>query len=133
MLPVNLMWKLFLNLPSEVIQYSWKSNAFAISRKLGLVDISLKEQQNRLMNLSKNFYKTILADAGRVSRRLKEQEKEILEYRKEIETLRKVSNPVRTISKEKRDKMLREALAETHNITFQAKRLQTLRSVNITS
>ena len=80
------MWNAFSNIPSDD-RYPWKSNAFAISRKLGLDEHIIEGAADQIDESVKDF-ETILADLERVTDDWKEQE-EILEYRKEIETLRK--------------------------------------------
>ena len=63
---------------------------------------------------------------------MKKEQEEILEYRKEIETLRKSLKSRQDNIKEKRDKMLRDAREEAHNIISEAKEIadSTIREYN---
>ena len=69
MLPANLMWKRFSNIPSDD-RYPWKSNAFAISRKLGLDEHIIEGAADQIDESVKDF-ETILADLEKSNRRLK--------------------------------------------------------------
>ncbi len=108
-----------------------KSNAFAISRKLGLDEHIIKGAADQIDESVKDF-ETILADLEKSKQTIEKEQEEILEYRKEIETLRKSLKSRQDNIKEKRDKMLRDAREEAHNIISEAKEIadSTIREYN---
>ena len=108
-----------------------KSNAFAISRKLGLDEHIIEGAADQIDESVKDF-ETILADLEKSKQTIEKEQEEILEYRKEIETLRKSLKSRQDNIKEKRDKMLREAREEAHNIISEAKEVadSTIREYN---
>ena len=108
-----------------------KSNAFAISRKLGLDEHIIEGAAEQIDESVKDF-ETILADLEKSKQTIEKEQEEILEYRKEIETLRKSLKSRQDNIKEKRDKMLREAREEAHNIISEAKEVadSTIREYN---
>lgn len=97
-----------------------KSNAFAISRKLGLDEHIITDASGQIDQSVKDF-ETILADLEKSKQTIEQEQEEILEYRKEIESLRRSLKSKQDNIKEKRDKMLREAREEAHNIISEAK------------
>ena len=108
-----------------------KSNAFAISRKLGLDEHIIEGAADQIDESVKDF-ETILADLEKSKQTIEKEQEEILEYRKEIETLRKSLKSRQDNIKEKRDKMLRDAREEAHNIISEAKEVadSTIREYN---
>ena len=94
-----------------------KSNAFAISRKLGLDEHIIEGAADQIDESVKDF-ETILADLEKSKQTIEKEQEEILEYRKEIETLRKSLKSRQDNIKEKRDKMLRDAREEAQNGTY---------------
>ena len=108
-----------------------KSNAFAISRKLGLDEHIIEGAADQIDESVKDF-ETILADLEKSKQTIEKEQEEILEYRKEIETLRKSLKSRQDNIKEKRDKMLRDAREEAHNIISEAKEIadSTIREYN---
>ncbi len=108
-----------------------KSNAFAISRKLGLDEHIIEGAADQIDESVKDF-ETILADLEKSKQTIEKEQEEILEYRKEIETLRKSLKSRQDNIKEKRDKMLRDAREEAHNIISEAKEIAdyTIREYN---
>ena len=108
-----------------------KSNAFAISRKLGLDEHIIEGAADQIDESVKDF-ETILADLEKSKQTIEKEQEEILEYRKEIETLRRSLKSRQDNIKEKRDKMLRDAHEEAHNIISEAKEIadSTIREYN---
>lgn len=108
-----------------------KSNAFAISRKLGLDEHIIEGAADQIDESVKDF-ETILADLEKSKQTIEKEQEEILEYRKEIETLRRSLKSRQDNIKEKRDKMLRDAREEAHNIISEAKEIadSTIREYN---
>lgn len=97
-----------------------KSNAFAISKKLGLTD-DIIENAKQYISTEEESFESVISDLElkRVSL-LKEQEK-IETYKKEIESLKnRLKDQEENIS-EKKDKILREAREEAKDILKEAK------------
>ena len=97
-----------------------KSNAFAISRKLGLDNHIIEHASDQIDESVKDF-ETILADLEKSKQTIEQEQEEIFEYRKEIETLRKSLKERQENIKEKREKLLREAREEAYRIISEAK------------
>lgn len=97
-----------------------KSNAFAISRKLGLDNHIIEDASEQIDESVKDF-ESILADLEKSKQTIEQEQEEIFEYRKEIESLRKSLKERQENIKEKREKLLREAREEAHNILSEAK------------
>lgn len=97
-----------------------KSNAFAISRKLGLDEHIIQDASGQIDQSVKDF-ESILADLEKSKQTIEQEQEEILEYRKEIESLRRSLKSKQDNLKEKRDKLLRDAREEAHNIISEAK------------
>ncbi|WP_216697175.1 endonuclease MutS2 [Anaerostipes faecalis] len=97
-----------------------KSNAFAISRKLGLDEHIIQDASGQIDQSVKDF-ESILADLEKSKQTIEQEQEEILEYRKEIESLRRSLKSKQDNIKEKRDKLLRDAREEAHNIISEAK------------
>jgi DNA mismatch repair protein MutS2 len=88
-----------------------KSNAFAISRKLGLDNHIIEHASGQIDESVKDF-ESILADLEKSKQTIEQEQEEILQYRKEIESLRRSLKARQENIKEKRDKLLREAREE---------------------
>lgn len=97
-----------------------KSNAFAISRKLGLDNHIIVHASDQIDESVKDF-ETILADLEKSKQTIEQEQEEIFEYRKEIENLRKSLKERQENIKEKREKLLREAREEAYRIISEAK------------
>lgn len=97
-----------------------KSNAFAISKKLGL-DPMIIEHANAQIDDSVQDFESLLADLEKSRRTIEEEQEEIYHYKKEIETLKQNLEKKQDDIKEKRAKMLQDAREEAHNILSEAK------------
>lgn len=108
-----------------------KSNAFAISKKLGL-DNHIIENASEQIDESVKDFESILADLEQSKQTIEQEQEEIFEYRKEIESLRKSLKNKQDNLTEKREKMLRDAREEAHNIISEAKEIadSTIREYN---
>ena len=108
-----------------------KSNAFAISRKLGLDEHIIEGASGQIDESVKDF-ETILADLEKSKQTIEQEQEEILAYRKEIESLRRSLKARQDNIKEKREKTLRNAREEAQQILQEAKDVadQTIREYN---
>lgn len=108
-----------------------KSNAFAISKKLGL-DNHIIENASEQIDESVKDFESILADLEQSKQTIEQEQEEIFEYRKEIESLRKSLKNKQDNLTEKREKTLRDAREEAHNIISEAKEIadSTIREYN---
>ncbi len=108
-----------------------KSNAFAISRKLGLDEHIIKSASGQIDESVKDF-ETILADLEKSKQTIEQEQEEILAYRKEIESLRRSLKARQDNIKEKKEKTLRNAREEAQRILQEAKDVadQTIREYN---
>ncbi len=97
-----------------------KSNAFAISRKLGL-DPMIIEQANAQIDDSVQDFETLLADLEKSKRQIEEEQEQIYNYKKEIEDLQNSLKQKQDDIKEKRAKILQEAREEAYHIISEAK------------
>lgn len=108
-----------------------KSNAFAISRKLGLDHHIIDHATNQIDDSVRDF-ETVLSDLEKSKQTIAEEQETIFEYRKEIESLRESLKQRQDDIKEKREKALRAAREEAHDIISKAKETadQTIREFN---
>ena len=108
-----------------------KSNAFAISRKLGLDEHIIENASGQIDESVKDF-ETILADLEKSKQTIEQEQEELLAYRKEIESLRRSLKARQDNIKEKREKTLRNAREEAQRILQEAKDVadQTIREYN---
>ena len=97
-----------------------KSNAFAISTKLGL-DPMIIEQANAQIDDSVQDFETLLADLEKSKRQIEEEQEQIYNYKKEIEDLQNSLKQKQDDIKEKRAKILQEAREEAYHIISEAK------------
>lgn len=97
-----------------------KSNAFAISQKLGL-DPMIIEHANSQIDDSVQDFESLLADLEKSKRTIEEEQEQIYHYKKEIEELKANLQKKQDDIKEKRAKMLQEAREEAYNIISEAK------------
>ena len=97
-----------------------KSNAFAISGKLGLPDDIIKDARDRMDSEDENFEDLISdLEANRVT--IEQEKLEILQYKEEIEELKKQLEKKQERLDGQREKILRQANEEAHAILRQAK------------
>ncbi|MDO4170756.1 MAG: endonuclease MutS2 [Lachnospiraceae bacterium] len=97
-----------------------KSNAFAISQKLGLAPMII-EHANSQIDDSVQDFESLLADLEKSKRTIEEEQEQIYHYKKEIEELKANLQKKQDDIKEKRAKMLQEAREEAYNIISEAK------------
>ena len=109
-----------------------KSNAFAISGKLGLPDYIIEDAKTRLSEQDVSF-EDLISDLETSKRTIEKEQEEILEYRKEIETLRRSLKSRQDNIKENVIKCFATLVKRLTISSLRRKRSQILRSVNITN
>ena len=108
-----------------------KSNAFAISRKLGLPDYIIEEAKKQIEKEDESF-EDLLANLEDNRVTIEKERAEIAAYRQEIETLKNRLEQKEERFSEQKDKMLRSAREEAQKILQDAKDTadQTIRNIN---
>ena len=108
-----------------------KSNAFAISSKLGLDDSVIEDARGRL-NTKDIEFEDVLSnlEASRIT--IEKEQQEINQYKSEIETLKKQLESKHERLDQTREKLIREANEEALRIIKEAKDLadETIRNFN---
>ena len=108
-----------------------KSNAFAISSKLGLDDSVIEDAKGRLTSKDIEF-EDVLSNLEASRLTIEKEQKEINQYKSEIETLKQQLESKHERIDQKREKILREANEEALRIIKEAKDLadETIRNFN---
>ncbi|MDY5482650.1 MAG: endonuclease MutS2 [Clostridium sp.] len=108
-----------------------KSNAFAISRKLGLPDYIIEDAKKHIEKEDESF-EDLLADLENKRITIEKEQAEIATYKDEIATLKKRLQQKEERFSEQKDKMLEKAREEANKILQDAKDTadQTIRSIN---
>lgn len=108
-----------------------KSNAFAISSKLGLSDDLIEDAKGRISENDENF-EDLLADLEKSRITIEKEQLEINQYKQEIESLKQKLEEKHERLDSSRDKILREANEQAYNIIKEAKDLadETIRNFN---
>lgn len=97
-----------------------KSNAFAISKKLGLSD-AIIENAKQYISTEEESFENVISDLEAQRMQIEKEQNEIENYKKEIEVLKnRLASKEEAIS-EKREKILREAREEAKDILKEAK------------
>ena len=97
-----------------------KSNAFAISKKLGLPDFIIADAKERIGAMDKSFEDVISnLEASRI--KIEEEQKQIAEYKAEIEELKKKLAKKTESLEASRERILKEAKEEAAKILNEAK------------
>lgn len=97
-----------------------KSNAFAISGKLGLPDYIIDDAKKRLSEQDVSF-EDLLSDLETSRRTIEKEREEIAAYRREAETLRQQAAQRQEKLDEQRDRIIREANEKANAILREAK------------
>lgn len=108
-----------------------KSNAFAISQKLGLSNEIIDDAKNRISDKDVDF-EDVIANLENSRQTIEKEQLEIKKYKSEIENLKKqLENKQEKLDKS-RDKIIRQANEEAYNILKEAKVLadETIRNFN---
>ena len=108
-----------------------KSNAFAISRKLGLPDYIIDEAKNQMEQKDESF-EDLLANLENSRVTIEKEREEIASYKQEIETLKNRLQQKEERFSEQKEKMLSKAREEAQQILQDAKDTadQTIRNIN---
>ena len=108
-----------------------KSNAFAISEKLGLGKDLIEDAKTRISENDENF-EDLLADLEKSRVTIEKERKEIASYKQEIETLKNRLQQKEERFSEQKEKMLSKAREEAQKILQDAKDTadQTIRNIN---
>ena len=97
-----------------------KSNAFAISGKLGLPGYIIDDAKKRLSEQDVSF-EDLLSDLEASSRTIEKEQAEIAAYKKEAETLKRQAVQKQEKLEEQRDRIIREANEKANAILREAK------------
>lgn len=97
-----------------------KSNAFAISGKLGLPDYIIDDAKKRLSEQDVSF-EDLLSDLEAGRRTIEKEQAEIAAYKKEAETLKRQAVQKQEKLEEQRDRIIREANEKANAILREAK------------
>ena len=108
-----------------------KSNAFAISRKLGLPDYIIDEAKNQMEQKDESF-EDLLANLENSRVTIEKSAEKIASYKQEIETLKNRLQQKEERFSEQKEKMLSKAREEAQKILQDAKDTadQTIRNIN---
>ena len=99
-----------------------KSNAFAISGKLGLPDYIIEDAKNRLTEQDVSF-EDLLTDLENSKRIIEKERDEIQTYKREVEGLKTQTRQKQEKLDEQRDRILREATEKANAILREAKEM----------
>lgn len=99
-----------------------KSNAFAISSKLGLPDYIIEDAKNRLSEHDVSF-EDLLGDLENSRRTIEKERDEIQNYKREVERLKAQTRQKQEKLEEQRERILREANEKANAILRDAKEM----------
>ena len=97
-----------------------KSNAFAISEKLGLPDYIIEDAKTRLSEQDVSF-EDLISDLETSKRTIEKEQEEIAAYKKEIEALKSQAQQKQERIEEQRERILAEAREKANTILRDAK------------
>lgn len=105
-----------------------KSNAFAISSKLGLPDYIIEEARNQISEEAESF-EDVITSLEESRRTIEKEREEIASYKREIEELKSKFSEKHEKLEQRRDKIIQNAVDEANTILRDAKQYadQTLR------
>ena len=97
-----------------------KSNAFAISKKLGLPDYIIEDARAHLSSEAESF-EDVLTDLEANRRLIEKEKEEIASYKRELERLKNETASRQKRLDDQRDRIIREANEKAHAILLDAK------------
>lgn len=97
-----------------------KSNAFAISSKLGLPDFLIEDARGHLSEQNESF-EDLLADLETSRRTIEQEQEEIKEHKEEIRSLREALEKKQEKLESQRERILQEANEQARKILQEAK------------
>ena len=97
-----------------------KSNAFAISKKLGLPDYIIEDARAHLSSEAESF-EDVLTDLEANRRLIEKEKEEIASYKRELERLKNETASRQKKLDNQRDRIIREANEKAHAILLDAK------------
>ena len=97
-----------------------KSNAFAISKKLGLPEYIINEARTHLSEQDESF-EDLLTDLESSRRTIEKEQAEISAYKRELEQLKTETRKKQEKLEEQRERILKEANEKAHAILLEAK------------
>lgn len=114
-----------------LIGIAGKSNAFAISEKLGLPSDLITDAKGRISK-SEGDFEDLIADLEKSRSTIEREQLEINQYKAEIESLKEKLEQKQERLDSSRDKILREANEQAYNILKEAKDVadETIRNFN---
>ncbi len=108
-----------------------KSNAFAISGKLGLPDFIIQDAKERLTEQDASF-EDLISDLETSKRTIEKEREEIASYKREVEALKTQAKQKQEKIDEQRERILNEAKDKANQILREAKDVadETIRNFN---
>ncbi len=99
-----------------------KSNAFAISKKLGLPDYIIEEAKTHLSSDAESF-EDVLTDLETSRKTIEKEQQQIAAYKRELEHLKSETAAKQKKLDQQRDRMIKEANEKAHAILLEAKEM----------
>ena len=99
-----------------------KSNAFAISSKLGLPDYIINEAKKHLTEQDESF-EDLLTDLETSRRTIEKEQEEINAYKRELERLKSEASLKQEKLEQQKERILKEANEKAHAILLEAKEM----------
>lgn len=97
-----------------------KSNAFAISSKLGLPDHIIEDAKERIGHQDKTF-EDLISDLNKSRSTIEKEQEEILIYKREVEQLKEELKQKQERMEQSKERIIREASEEANRILQEAK------------
>lgn len=108
-------YKLLVGIPG-------KSNAFAISKKIGLPDYIIEQAKSQIDDSSMDF-EALLADLEKSKKTIEKEQQLIIQYKQEIEELKINLEQEKQALNDKKSKFIKDAKEEARSIISEAKNI----------